>query len=525
LSAFSAICLVAFLGYAFLGFYVLVLDIRARVNRLFFAASSAFALWALAYVIAHSADTVELYAAAYRISSPFWIGCTPIAFHFFVAMMRPAWLVRYRWLPVVLYAPAIVLDWRELTSGLFAAEFVRTRLGWYEVPHFESPWFWVLVGYYQLTAWGSMALAWRWGATSTRKSDKTQSRVIFAGGVVSLLGVTLDNLGWPGLASEPVPSVAPALMVFWFAAMAWGLVRYRFMAITPSAVAPVLLRTMDETVLLLDETWRVLTVNEASRALLGLDAAELSGRPLASLFKRAPGDEAFFADLSAHARGTRREMTCLTGDGREVPVMLSLSPLKTEGAVVVLRDISEAKRTEAQLRHMAQHDALTGLTNRYVFHDRLLHAIELARRAHNRLAVVVLDLDRFKQVNDTHGHEAGDALLKEVATRLTSHLRKSDTVSRMGGDEFAIILPDLEEPAALDVATARVVQACKGSVRTGAHELPIESSIGVSVFPEDGDTPDELVRRADLAMYEAKRSRAQVAFARALPQPPVPAKD
>jgi len=513
LSIFSAVCLAAFLAYAYLGVYVLALDARARAHRLFFAGSAAFAMWALAYTIGHSADSVALYRAAYRVSSPFWIACAPIALHFFIALTRPAWLDRRPWLPMVLYAPALVLLWRELDSGLFAAEFVRTHLGWHEVPDLGSPWFWALVAYYQFNSWALIVLTWRWGAMSQRPSDRVSSRLILVGSLLSLLGVTLDNLGWPGLAEGPLPSVAPAFPVLAFAAMAWSLVRYRFMAVSPSAVAPVLLRTMDDTVLLLDERGQVLSGNDACRHLLGQEAADLAGRELASLLRgESADDEAFIAALLRQPRGAQRELSCLGVDGRTTPVLLSVAPLARrrgapQGAVVVLRDISAARLAEEQLRRMAQHDALTGLTNRYVFQDRLAQCLELARRANRRVAVVVVDLDRFKEVNDLHGHAAGDLLLREVAGRLRAHMRKSDTVSRMGGDEFALVLSEVDGPTALAAATERVRQACSGSVRFGTRELPIRASIGTAVFPDDANSPDALVRRADLAMYESKRHR------------------
>ena len=511
LSPLSALCLVAFVAYAYLGLYVLVLDARARVHRLFFAGSTAFALWALAYTVGHSADSAALYRAAYRFSSPFWIACAPIALHFFVALTRPGWLDRRPWLPMVLYAPAVVLLWRELASGLFAAEFVRTPLGWHEVPDLGSPWFWGLVAYYQLTSWALIALTWHWGATSQRPADRVSSRLILAGSLLSLLGVTLDNLGWPGLADGPLPSVAPAFPVFAFAAMAWSLVRYRFMANSPSAIAPVLLRTMDDTVLLLDERGLVLSGNESCRNLLGLEAGDLAGRDLASLLRgESAGDQAFIGALLEQPRGAQRELSCLGHDGRVVPVLLSVAPLARrrgapQGAVVVLRDISAARLADARLRQMAQHDPLTGLTNRYVFQDRLAHALESARRTGQHVAVLVIDLDRFKQVNDAHGHAAGDLLLQEVAARLRAQVRKSDTASRMGGDEFALVLSEIEGPAALAAATARIRQACSGSVRFGAEELPIMASIGAAVFPDDADNAEALLRLADLSMYKAKR--------------------
>ena len=175
-----------------------------------------------------------------------------------------------------------------------------------------------------------------------------------------------------------------------------------------------------------------------------------------------------------------------------------------KGIVVNSRDITARKRDEATIRHLAYFDALTGLPNRMLFNDRLGQALALAHRTHDSLAVVFLDLDRFKKINDTLGHAAGDHLLQAVAGRLSLGLREGDTVARLGGDEFAIILP----PPARVEDVARVSEKVLGALRAPftveGHELHVTASLGVSLYPSDGTDVATLEKNADVAMYRAK---------------------
>ncbi|HEY1774358.1 MAG TPA: EAL domain-containing protein [Gammaproteobacteria bacterium] len=170
----------------------------------------------------------------------------------------------------------------------------------------------------------------------------------------------------------------------------------------------------------------------------------------------------------------------------------------------VISDISDRKRAEAQVYQLAHYDALTGLPNRALLRDRLGQAMHDAKRRGAKLAVMYLDLDRFKNVNDSLGHETGDKLLKAVSSRLRECMRDSDTISRQGGDEFLLILRDVADATAVARVAEKLQEAVAKSMRIGEYELHITPSIGISMFPEDADDIDELIRNADAAMYHAK---------------------
>ena len=207
-----------------------------------------------------------------------------------------------------------------------------------------------------------------------------------------------------------------------------------------------------------------------------------------------------------------------TKNGGMIWELASISPIRDEDGVVthfvsVKEDFTEIKRLQDQMDNLAHHDQLTGLANRTLFYDRLSHTRALARRRDQGFALFYMDLDGFKAVNDTYGHELGDKLLKAVGQRLTECVRESDTVARMGGDEFTVLLMD---PAGAEAAqrVARLILEllARPFVYQGITST-IGVSIGISFYPQDGDDPDQLLLRADAAMYQVKNgSKNQFRF-------------
>ena len=184
--------------------------------------------------------------------------------------------------------------------------------------------------------------------------------------------------------------------------------------------------------------------------------------------------------------------------------MLDVS-MKFEGTIALLHDITEVKRAEETILHMAYHDHLTGLPNRYLFNDRLGMALAQANRSGRKVAITMLDLDKFKEINDTFGHTFGDRLLQEVATLMTGLVRKSDTIARMGGDEFMMILSEVNALADLHVLGAKIISAFQQPFRLENQDLMVTTSVGMAIYPLDGTDVDTLVKKADIAMYEAKK--------------------
>ena len=177
---------------------------------------------------------------------------------------------------------------------------------------------------------------------------------------------------------------------------------------------------------------------------------------------------------------------------------------KLVGYVLMLQDVSERREQERIIHHMAYHDALTGLPNRVLLNDRLHQALTLAKRSATAGALMMLDLDRFKDINDSLGHSTGDALLKEVGRRLADILRKSDTVSRMGGDEFVLLLPTIANSESSSLIAGKVVRAFRKPFFCDGHTLQVTTSIGIANFPADGDDAVTILKNADIALYRVK---------------------
>jgi len=198
-------------------------------------------------------------------------------------------------------------------------------------------------------------------------------------------------------------------------------------------------------------------------------------------------------------------------DGIESAIEESAAPIhdrqgNVTGAVMVLHDVSVARAQSRKMAHQAQHDSLTDLPNRILLSDRLIQAMALAQRYKKQLAVLFLDVDRFKHINDSLGHSIGDRLLQSVAERLLTCVRASDTVSRQGGDEFVILLSEITRPEDAAISAGRILLALSAPHRIDQHELYLTVSIGIAIYPEDGAEPEALLKNADFAMYDAKES-------------------
>lgn len=252
-------------------------------------------------------------------------------------------------------------------------------------------------------------------------------------------------------------------------------------------------------------------VNPAFETITGYSAAEVVGKALRSL-QGSSQDHQNIEEISAALREQREGHAVLRNyrkDGTGYWNDLFISPVRDDSGaivnfVVAQYDISAVMRYEAELEYQARHDALTGLANRNLLHERLARAIANARHGASALWVVFLDLDRFKFVNDTLGHEAGDILLKMLAERLRHAVREADTVARMGGDEFVLVLPEGSSADAGMQVIANIMAAVAAPLQIQEHEFFLTCSMGIAAYPSDGGDAETLTKHADIAMYRAK---------------------
>ncbi|MHB8666065.1 MAG: diguanylate cyclase domain-containing protein [Burkholderiales bacterium] len=268
-----------------------------------------------------------------------------------------------------------------------------------------------------------------------------------------------------------------------------------------------------------DEHLRCRFANKAFIEYFGLDANVIGKHVREVLGEEVYREvEGYFAQvLQGRAVTYQRTFKRAINDSRFIEVRL-LPQIGDKGEVLgcfaVTTDITEHKLTEERIRRMAHHDSLTGLPNRLLFNDRLEQAISLAKRDSRQFALLYLDLDGFKAVNDTLGHAAGDALLQAVAARIRGEVRESDTVARIGGDEFAVILPDIAGREEAQTVTVKIIAALAPPFRLASQGpvAEIGASIGIALYPADGLDADALVKAGDAAMYGAKQAKSGFRF-------------
>ncbi len=322
-----------------------------------------------------------------------------------------------------------------------------------------------------------------------------QSITVLVAIVLPLIGNAMADFNVPPFQHlDPSPlatSVAAWVLVL-------GVLRYRLLDLRPVARTHVV-ETMHDAVLVADAHGHVVDFNPASAQLLGRRAGQMLGCPVATLLSDL-ADPIGLPDPGVYDvrfSSSKRDME------------LAVTPLEdargaTAGRVLVFRDVTERLELERELRRLAYTDRLTGLPNRSLFHDRLEQALVMAKRHHTLAAVLFLDLDGFKVINDSLGHGIGDEVLVAVAQRLRQCLRAEDTLARLGGDEFAILLPELANRRDIYLVTDKCLSALSDPEPIGSHELTVNASIGVAIFPQDGADRQHLLRRADAAMYRAK---------------------
>jgi diguanylate cyclase (GGDEF)-like protein/PAS domain S-box-containing protein len=264
-------------------------------------------------------------------------------------------------------------------------------------------------------------------------------------------------------------------------------------------------------ILITDANARIIKVNRAFTEIMGYCSEEVLGQK-PGLFKSGYHDQDFYRKLWATLKLAGKwqgEIWDCRKNGELVPLWQSISAVHDcDGQVIryigVFYDLSEQKRTEEHIHHLAYYDSLTDLPNRQLFIDRCELALEKVRRNHQSLAVLFLDLDRFKHVNDSLGHPVGDELLRAVAQRLKNTLRHGDTVARLGGDEFIVLLEDTGSHAVVENVARKILAGLDQPFMTQDHKLEIGTSIGISCYPEDGEDATALIKHADLALYQAK---------------------
>ena len=275
------------------------------------------------------------------------------------------------------------------------------------------------------------------------------------------------------------------------------------------------LRSVAEGILTIGMDGRIETANPAAEKMFGYHSGCLAGLEISALMPESQREwhtHLFYGLLGGQPSslvGRMVEGIGLRTDGSQFAIEISISELRHGRQrlyTAILRDISERKENEERIHRLAHHDQLTGLPNRNLLSDRLKLALARVKRHGGRVAVLYVDLDRFKPINDCFGHEAGDLVLKEVANRLSASVRASDTVARVGGDEFVVVLEEIHATDDVAPIARKIVESLSIPIEIMDNTAKIGASIGVAMFPDDGSTIEEVNKAADAAMYRVKNS-------------------
>jgi diguanylate cyclase (GGDEF)-like protein/PAS domain S-box-containing protein len=317
-----------------------------------------------------------------------------------------------------------------------------------------------------------------------------------------------------GVESELLRSIATALVVFLILGLYFSSLISKLKANEEKLrLSSTVFDNALECILITDSEGKVVSINPAFTRITGYSLEDIKGKD-PSLLSSGRHSTAFYRAMwrgITTAGQWTGEIWNKKKNGIVHPVQLSITVIKnSHGEHVhyagIFTDITERKKNEELIEYLAFHDNLTGLPNRQTFQDLILVELAHAKRYNYITAIMFLDLDRFKEVNDTHGHDVGDVVLKSVAKKLQDCIRKGDTISRLGGDEFTILLPQLSQVRDAEKVAKKIVEIFDEDLSINGHKLNIGVSIGISIYPNNGSDPAELLKRADDAMYKAKGS-------------------
>ncbi len=272
-----------------------------------------------------------------------------------------------------------------------------------------------------------------------------------------------------------------------------------------------LMKHASDAILIVDkQDGRIIDANHHASDLSGYSMKELMGMERCQLLKSPEGES-----IPCQDKGLTRDMSLISRHGQQHMVDISCTTIHVSGrhlAQCIIHDVSEHKAIEKRLHHLAHHDPLTGLPNRILFRDRLQHAIHKAQRKNSLLALCFFDLDRFKSINDSFGHDAGDQVLVCIAERLENAIRSSDTAARLAGDEFVVIIEDLEDRDLIQPIASKILSRINQPINVAQQQIRVTSSLGISLYPLNTLDSDTLLNQADTAMYRAKENGSGLEF-------------
>ena len=512
MNIFSVLSLLAFTIYLHVGINVYNKNRASILNRMFLALCFSMCVWSFSFIFIYPGGPAA--DSWMKLAAFGWCTFSAIVLQIVLKLTgnrqihRPAVLL-------LLYLPAVIF----LGLALFC--FQPDRL----TPLWLVRFFYVgdfLYNFFYLLA--SIVLIYRWGWRSNSRRQRRQARIIVVTAVLPFLIDLLVHTVMPLLQQKPVPvQLGQIYFLISLLGIYFASVKYSLFAIFPDMVGEEILAEMMDLVIIISPSGQILKVNKRLEQLLGYQPGEL----LEQEFLAVIDQPELLAEITSLSKSTgvhrRSDLNCRKKDGQMLPVSISCSPIYGKGEVdllavlIVGQDITLTKQLEYEIKEhqdaleyidfLAYHDSLTGLPNRKYFDERLLQELKRARRKEEHFAVLFMDVDNFKQINDLFGHAAGDQVLQEIGRKIKNVLRSTDFLARMGGDEFTLLIFDIHEREELWEIIDKIAEAGQMTMQRQGITMAIQTSIGSSIFPDDGDDQASLLQKADQAMYRQKRDR------------------
>lgn len=538
--------LFACMSYAYLGMITYRYDSSNKLNRIFFIACIDLSLWALMFTLISAVPDAESVTLFRKTATFFWSTVYCILLHFFLVMTKKDKFLQKPWKLFLFYSPALISIYLYyFYLPVTAKDIIKVPLGWASVNTGSNGFLWdqfFNIYYISYTLIG-MTLIYFWGRKSNLKREKRQSKIILLTYLTVFLLGSMTDIILPILGIPLLPSLTIFFVLIPVSGIWYSMKRYRFMNLSPENVVLDVMKTMKEGMIIVNQNNVIQNLNIGALKMLGYAENELINKPIDFIY---PKESALQVDHTTKSN----ELLLKTKNNEKLPVLISSSTLSDEwgepfGSVLLFQDLIEIKRMQSKLQEsydeleikvqkrtkelnrandelkyeievrikmekeikkLAYYDNLTSLPNKRLFNDILNKKIHESQRNELPLSVMFLDLDSFKLINDTLGHDQGDELLKQVAVRLTETLRINDTIGRIGGDEFIIIVQNTPNGQTSEIIASKLIEALQKPFHLSANEIHITASIGIAMYPIDGEDVDTLVKNADIAMYRAKEN-------------------
>lgn len=498
--------------YLYIGFNAFNIERKSKINRLFFAFCLSMAVWSFAYAFVYVTD--ENQYIWMKISAIGWCTFSSFILHL-VLLFTENKIIKSAITKTLIYIPSAIffyisvfLFWKDAKPPVLIEKF-------FYIGDFIYHFSFLLVSIIVVTIWG---------IKSENRRQRKQSRIIAVSSIIPFLLNLLTQTILPAFGMAILPLMGHIYSLLMVIGVYYAMIKYRLFVITPKLLVEELLQEMMDIVVLVSAEGKIIRINNYTEKLLGYTFDELAGRDLDIILHEDIVDE--ICDVKNKVEIHRlSEVFCKKKDGSKIPVSLSSSPVIDPfmddiiSFVIVGQDISVVKRLEKEISdnkdaqkrilHLAYHDSLTGLPNRKYFYEVLNKAIDDENSEEKGFAVLFLDLDDLKYINDSFGHEAGDNVLCEVGKRMSGSISSTDIAARIGGDEFTLLMFGISDSHEAKIAAKNILDSVSKPVHICGKDITISASIGFSIFHHDGKDVDLLVKKADNEMYSEKRKKKQ----------------